>query len=140
MGPARAGPSAGRAGAAKRPSDRVPSSAPAAAASRRTALSPGQFRGVRKQPSPNPTASPPAWPQLSTPADPTPAAKSASSQGKMRRPKYERSDPRTPRLHPNAADAPSAPKAMPEAPSEMESEPMAETHRVPDAVKSSSGR
>jgi hypothetical protein len=77
---------------------------------------------------------------LSTPADPTPAAKSASSQGMMRRPKYDRSDPRTPRLHPNAADAPSAPKAMPEAPSEMESEPMAEMHVVPNAVKISRAR
>ena len=139
-GPSRKGPSAGSAGAAITPSASVPSTAPAAAASLRAAASPGQPRGVRKKPSATPAASPPAWPQLSTPADPTPAANSARSHGTMRSPKYDRSAPRTPRRQPNDADAPSTPKAIPEAPSEMESDPIAESSVVPSAVKMSNAR
>ena len=48
--------------------------------------------------------------------------------------------PRTPRRHPNVTEAPRTPKAMPEAPSEIESAPMAETSVVPSAVKMSSAR
>src|SRR5205085_7631232 len=118
-GPLRNWPSAGSAGAATTPSDKVPRSAPAAAASLRAAASPCHRRGVRKHPSSAPVRRPPPWPQLSTPADPRPAAKSASSQGTIRRPNQERSVPATPRRHPNVTDAPRTPKAIPEAPSEI---------------------
>jgi len=58
----------------------------------------------------------------------------------MRNPKCDRRDPETPLRQPKAAEAPSTPKAMPDAPSETESEPMADISVVPSAVKTSSAR
>src|SRR5690349_5129820 len=139
-GPSRTGPNAGSAGAATTPSASVPISAPAAAANLRAAASPGHGRGVTKKPTAQPMTRPPKWPQLSTPADPSPAANSASSHGTIRSPKYERNDPRTPRRQPKEAAAPSRPKAMPLAPSEMESDPTADARMVPSDVKMSIAR
>src|SRR5207245_965297 len=114
--------------------------APTAVASRREAPSAEELRGSRKSPSPSPTTRPPAWPQLSTPDEPRPTAKSASNQGSSRRPKCLRRLPETPRRQPNEADAPSMPKATPEAPSETESAPSADAIVVPSAVKKSAAR
>ncbi len=134
-GPSRKAPSTGSAGAANIPIETVPSRAPVAAASLRAAASPGHCRGVRNSPHAAPASSPPPCPQLSTPAEPSPARNSANSQGKSRRPKCARSRPRTARRQPRVADAPSTPKAIPEAPSEIESAPTAEATVVPSAVK-----
>src|SRR5262249_26874098 len=114
--------------------------APLAAASRRADASPGQLLGIRKRPQAAPARSPPAWPQLSTPADPSPARNSASSQGKSRRPKCARSLPPTERLQPKVTEAPSTPNAIPEAPREIESAPSAEARVVDRPVKISMAR